>query len=296
MGADANVETVAYGEDILINGVKVSFHPAGHVLGSAQIRVESRGEVWVVSGDYKVTPDRTCQPFEPIFCHTFITECTFGLPIYRWTPQDELFADINAWWRNNKENGRVSVVFAYSLGKAQRVLAGVDASIGPIFCHGAVERVNADYRNTGVDLPDTSYAGRGNEKRDWNGALVVAPPSAMGSTWMKKFGRASTAFASGWMLIRGSRRRRSVERGFVMSDHADWPGLMGAIEATGADRVLATHGQTGPMVRFLCERGLDAEPLRTEFVGERDDMEIDAVQEDSFDEGDMPVNAGESPS
>ncbi|REK18150.1 MAG: ligase-associated DNA damage response exonuclease [Planctomycetota bacterium] len=280
MGTSAAIGTVAYGEVVSLNGVKVSLHPAGHVLGSAQVRVEHRGETWVVSGDYKVVREQTCAAFEPVRCHTFITECTFGLPIYRWKPQDELFSELNSWWRQNVEQGRPSIVFAYALGKAQRVLVGVDATLAPIYCHGAVERVNADYRKSGVALPHTEYAGRGNSKRDWQGALVVAPPSALGTPWMRKFGQAATAFASGWMLIRGTRRRRSVERGFVVSDHADWKGLLTAIEATGAERILATHGQTGPLCRYLQERGLEADSLQTEYVGERDDTEIDAAEDD----------------
>jgi putative mRNA 3-end processing factor len=188
---------------------------------------------------------------------------------------------MNDWWRSNREAGKVSVVFSYALGKAQRILAGLDPSIGPILCHGAVERVNEDYRNSGIALPDTSYAGRYEHNKDWAGAIVIAPPSANGTTWMRKFGDASRAFASGWMLIRGTRRRRAVERGFVLSDHADWPGLLSAIQATGADRILATHGRTGPMVQWLCNAGYDAAPLQTRFVGERDDADVDDIEDNA---------------
>jgi putative mRNA 3-end processing factor len=283
MDAGAVIDTVAYGEVLNLGGVKLSLHPAGHILGSAQVRVESRGEVWVVSGDYKIAADRTCESFTPITCDTFITECTFGLPIYRWPAQSEVDHEINQWWRSNRDAGRASVIFAYSLGKAQRIIAGVDASIGPIYCHGAVQRVNLDYRNTGIDLPPTSYAGSAHEKKDWKGALIVAPPSANGTPWMRKFGDVSAAFASGWMQVRGTRRRRAVDRGFVVSDHADWPGLLSAIEATNATRILATHGRTGPMVRWLQDRGIDAASLHTEFIGERDDVEIDATDLDATD-------------
>ncbi len=294
MGPTADIQTVKYGQQLNLNGVNVSFHPAGHVLGSAQIRVEFHGEVWVISGDYKVAPDSTCTPFEPVKCHTFITECTFGLPIYRWPDQALVFEDVNRWWRTNRDAGRVSVVFAYALGKAQRVLAGLDPSIAPILCHGAVERVNADYRRTGIDLPETMYAGTGTAKRDWDGALVVAPPSSSGTPWMRKFGKVSTAFVSGWMRIRGTRRRRAVDRGFVLSDHADWPGLVTAIRETGAERILATHGRTGPMVRWLCESGYDARSLHTEYVGERDDIEVDLPDvDDTLPENQETVN-GES--
>lgn len=292
MGPTARIETVDYGQTLSRNGVTISLHPAGHVLGSAQIRVEHRGEVWVVTGDYKVTPDQTCQPFEPVRCHTLISECTFGLPIYRWQPQEDVFAEINAWWRQNRDGGRVSLVCAYSLGKAQRVLAGVEAGIAPIYCHGAVERVNADYRETGVSLPKTEYAGRGTPQRDWQGALIVAPPSAVGTPWMRKFKNPATAFASGWMRIRGTRRRRAVDRGFVLSDHADWPGLLSAIKASEAERVLLTHGPTGPMVRWLQEAGYQAETLATEFQGERDDHDVeDTADHDPTDEETQPESS-----
>jgi putative mRNA 3-end processing factor len=276
MDPGAVIDHVAYGETLTINGVRLSLHPAGHILGSAQVRVEYAGEVWVISGDYKVSADPTCQPFESLSCHTFVTECTFGLPIYRWPTGQEVFGEINGWWRHNRAAGQVSIVFAYALGKAQRILAGIDASIGPIFCHGAVERVNEDYRRSSVALPSTAHAGIGDRVRDWDGALVVAPPSAIGTPWLRKFGDAATAFASGWMIVRGARRRRSVDRGFVLSDHADWPGLIDAIRSTGAERVLTTHGHTAPMVRWLCENGVAAEAVQTEFVGERDDVDIDA--------------------
>lgn len=272
LGESADIETFEYGEHVSMNGVRVSFHPAGHILGSAQIRVEHRGEVWVVSGDYKAEPDPTCQPFEPVSCHTFVTESTFGLPIYRWAPQSEAFADIAAWWRTNAEAGRASIIFAYALGKAQRVLAGL-AHLGEasFYTHGAVERLNRDYRASGIDLPATTYVASVPRGHDWAGALVLAPPSASGSTWIRRFGAASTAFASGWMRVRGARRRRSVDRGFVVSDHVDWPALMSAIEATRAQRILVTHGYRDPVVRFLRERGLESDSLASRWEGEGDE-------------------------
>lgn len=221
LGPDARIESLPYIEDRRVGEVTVSFHPAGHVLGSAQIRVEHRGEIWVVSGDYKLARDRTCTPFEPVRCHTFVTESTFGLPIYRWPDQALVLSSIEEWWRRNHERGKCSVIFAYPLGKAQRVLAGVDATIGPVFCHGALERMNRVYRASGVDLPATQYPGDSPKGYDWTRALVIAPPSASGSAWMKRFGPTSTAFVSGWMRIRGTRRRKSIDRGFVLSDHAD---------------------------------------------------------------------------
>ena len=269
IGPDAAIESVDYGAPVSINGVRVSLHPAGHILGSAQIRVEHQGEVWVVSGDYKTERDSTCTPFEPVRCHTFVTESTFGLPIYRWSPQREVFADIAAWWRGNVATGRASVIFAYALGKAQRLLAGlIDQPIGPIFTHGAVERLNRDYRAGGVSLPETTYAGLAPRGQSYAGALIVAPPSAAGSSWLRRFAPASTAFASGWMRIRGARRRRSLDRGFPLSDHVDWPALLAAIDATGASRVLVTHGYREPVVRWLLERGIEAHAVASRWEGE----------------------------
>jgi putative mRNA 3-end processing factor len=261
-----------YGESLKVNDVKVSLHPAGHVLGSAQVRIEHKGEVWVVSGDYKVEPDPTCAAFEPVPCHTFITESTFGLPVYKWVSSAELFADINAWWSANAAQGRASVLFCYSFGKAQRLLAGVDSTIGPIVTHGAVEPLNRVYREAGVALPITRLVSDVSDKGDFAKALVIAPPSAAGSTWMKRFGDYSDAFASGWMLIRGARRRRAVDKGFVMSDHADWPGLNRAIQACGASTVYVTHGYVAVMVKWLQEQGLQALSFETKF-GEDEDSQ-----------------------
>lgn len=269
LGAGARLRLVEFGETRDLNGVRVSLHPAGHILGSAQVRVEHRGEVCVVSGDYKTEPDPTCTPFEPVRCHTFVTESTFGLPIYRWAPQAELFAEMAAWWVANRDAGRASVLFAYALGKAQRLLAGLrEAAVGPIYTHGAVERLNADYRESGIELPPTTHAAAVERGRSWAGSLVVAPPSAAGSPWLRRFGPASTAFASGWMRIRGARRRRSLDRGFALSDHVDWPALLAAIEATGAERVWVTHGYREPVVRWLEERGVEARAVASRWEGE----------------------------
>lgn len=266
---DIALQTLPYGEPVVHQGVRVSFHPAGHVLGSAQVRLEYSGDVWVVSGDYKVEPDGTCAPFEPVRCNTFITESTFGLPIYRWRPQAEIFAQLNAWWRDNAEAGRSSVVFCYAFGKAQRILAGLDTSIGPIASHGAMLQLDAAYRDAGVALPPTQLATE-LSRPDLRRALALAPPSAQRTPWMRRFGDYADAFASGWMQLRGARRRRGVDRGIVLSDHADWPGLLQAIDATGATRIYVTHGQVAPMVRWLCEHGLDARAFATEYGDERD--------------------------
>ncbi|MDQ3372702.1 MAG: ligase-associated DNA damage response exonuclease [Acidobacteriota bacterium] len=273
LGDEAVIETSKYGEAQYIDGVKISFHPAGHVLGSAQLRVEYKGEIWVVSGDYKLTPDATCAPFEPVRCHNFITEATFGLPIYRWTPTEIIFEEINQWWRRNQERGKVSVIFAYSLGKAQRVMNGIDRRIGRIFTHGAVERLTQAYRESGVDLPETKYVGAVENKKDFAGSLIVAPPSAAGSTWLKRLGAHSTGFASGWMVVRGARRRKAVDRGFVLSDHADWEELQTAIRATHAVTVFVTHGFIPELVRWLNENGMNAKPLKAQYVGEEGELE-----------------------
>ncbi|MDE1181705.1 ligase-associated DNA damage response exonuclease [Paraburkholderia sp.] len=275
-----DVQAIAYGERVTINGVTVSLHPAGHVLGSSQVRVEHAGRVWVASGDYKLDPDPTCAAFEPVRCDTFITESTFGLPIYRWDPPQTIFDGIDAWWRHNAAQGRASVVFCYAFGKAQRLLASIDAGIGPIFCHGAVEPLNREYRAAGVALPPVRLVSEipAKEKALFKGALIVAPPSAQGSTWLRRFGDYSDAFASGWMRLRGARRRRGVDRGFVLSDHADWPQLQTAIRSTGASRVIVTHGQVEPMVRWLREQGLQAGAFVTEYGD--DPVEADAVGAD----------------
>jgi putative mRNA 3-end processing factor len=278
---DITLQPLAYGEPVDHFGVRVSLHAAGHVLGSAQVRLEHGGEVWVASGDFYVAGEpadagnprednATCAPFEPVRCHTFITESTFGLPIYRWQPQREVFDDINRWWQANADAGRASLLMAYSFGKAQRILAGVDASIGPIVVHGAVEPLNRAYREQGVPLPATRLVTDVADKASLKRALVIAPPSVQGSPWLKRFGDYSDAFASGWMQLRGARRRRSVDRGFVLSDHADWPGLQRAIRATGAQRVIVTHGYEAVMVRWLTEQGLRAGAFATEY-GDRDD-------------------------
>ena len=273
VGADAPISTVAYGESVRMKDASVSLHPAGHVLGSAQIRIESGGLVWVVSGDYKTALDVTCAPFEPIRCHGFVTEATFALPIYRWKPQEDVFAEINDWWKSNRTEGKASILYGYALGKAQRLLAGIDPGIGPIFTHGAVERLTQIYRDSGVRLAPTEYALAAG-KKDFAGSLVLAPPSAHRTPWTRRFGDYSTALASGWMQIRGARRRRAIDRGFTLSDHADWPGLTEAIHSTSAETIWVTHGQSQSLARALTEQGLDAHIIRTEFEGELDEQEI----------------------
>ena len=280
LGAIA-LQGLAYGERVMVNGVRLSLHPAGHVLGSAQVRIESGGQVWVASGDYFLSghagdSNTTCPPFEPVPCDCFITESTFGLPIYRWPAQAEVMAQINTWWQANADAGRASLLLGYSFGKAQRLLAGVDAGIGPIYTHGAVEPLNEAYRAAGVALPATQWLAPATPAQALRRALVVAPPSVLGSVWSRKLGDCSDAFASGWMQLRGARRRRGVDRGFVLSDHADWPGLQRAIAATGASRVIVTHGYEAVMVRWLRQQGLQAGSFSTEF-GAQDDEEAPAA-------------------
>ncbi|MEO8278067.1 MAG: ligase-associated DNA damage response exonuclease [Ideonella sp.] len=276
---DIDLQTLDYGHALSINGVTISLHPAGHVLGSAQLRIEHRGRVWVASGDYFVSgagdgladANPTCAPFEVVRCECFITESTFCLPIYRWQRQAEILADINGWWAANAQVGRPSLLLAYSFGKAQRILAGVEASIGPLVVHGAVANLNQAYRAAGVALPATAAIDElaADEMRR---ALVIAPPSVHGSAWARRLGDASDAFASGWMQLRGARRRRGVDRGFVMSDHADWPGLQQTIRATGAERVIVTHGYEAVMVRWLQQQGLQAGSFSTEYGDEPEDV------------------------
>jgi putative mRNA 3-end processing factor len=268
LGHDITLETIRYGERRDIGGVTVSYHPAGHVPGSAQIRLEHRGEVWVVSGDYKTVADGFSEPFEPVPCHAFITECTFGLPVFNWPAQDDITAAVNAWWQANRDAGRTSIIGAYALGKAQRILASVDPAIGPILTHGAIENTNEVLRAQGLSLPETVRVTPDVTAKTHPGALVVATPSALGTTWTRRFGPSSSAFASGWMALRGVRRRRAADRGFIMSDHADWTGLNDAIRATGATRVFVTHGYTAIFRRWLESEGYDARIVATEYEGE----------------------------
>jgi putative mRNA 3-end processing factor len=270
LGDDASIQPLAYGETTTMNGVTISLHPAGHILGSAQVRLEHQGYVLVISGDYKRDVDRTCAPFEVVPCHTFITEATFGLPVYRWESQAQVFDQINAWWRDNQSQGKASLIYGYSLGKAQRILAGLDPSIGPIYTHGAVELLTNVYRESGIDLPPTIYANDADTK-DFSDAIIVAPPSARGTRWIRRFGDVSQGYVSGWMRIRGVRRQRAVDRGFVLSDHVDWTGLMTTIRETGAERIGVTHGYVTVVTRWLREQGYDAFPVETRYRGERDE-------------------------
>ena len=267
-----NIEGVGYGEQVNINGVTFSFHPAGHIPGSAQIRVEYKGEVWVFSGDYKLQHDGISTPFEPVKCHAFITESTFGLPIYQWKSQQEVFDSINEWWRKNRSEGKTSVITGYTLGKSQRILKNVDASIGKIFTHGAVDSINNVLRTQGLQLPEAPRITDRIPKEDIIGSLVICPPSAVGSPWMRRFLPYSLGVASGWMRLRGTRRRRGADRGFVLSDHVDWDELNKAVVETGAERIFVTHGYTELFAQWLREKGMDAKEVKTKFEGELGEM------------------------
>ncbi|MEP7382483.1 MAG: ligase-associated DNA damage response exonuclease [Gemmatimonadota bacterium] len=269
LGADIPAEGVAWGERRRLGDVDVSLHPAGHIRGSAQVRVARGGDVWVVTGDYKRAADPTCTPFEVVRCQTLITEATFALPVYRWPATQAVVGDIVDWIEQCRRESRTAVLFTYTLGKAQRLLAEIGACTDvPILVHGGIEPLNVLYRAAGVWLPPTGLVSDVPSREKIEGALVLAPPSANIPGWMRRFRDPDTAFASGWMQLRGTRRRRALDRGFAISDHADWPALLQTIDETGAERVLATHGDSAALVRLLTERGLDAAALVTEFTGE----------------------------
>ncbi len=283
IGADLNIETLPYGRTVRLGGVRVSLHPAGHVLGSAQVLlVPDRGPTWCVTGDFKREPDRTCEPFEQQRCDVLVTESTFGLPVFRWRPDAEIVRSINEWRAENAAAGRTSVLLGYALGKAQRLLASLDPTIGPIGVHGAVRNLCTIYESHGVPLPDTVHANAESAEMLRGVGTIVAPPSVLGGTWLRRFASPSggmrTAMASGWMTIRGRRRWRGTDRGFVLSDHADWPGLLETVEHSGASRVLATHGYASELARYLREtRGLDAGVLPTRFGDEDEASEGSAA-------------------
>ncbi|MEO1448495.1 MAG: ligase-associated DNA damage response exonuclease [Bacteroidota bacterium] len=272
LGPYIDVQGIPYDHKVQLNGVDISLHPAGHIIGSAQVRVAYKGEVWVISGDYKIQDDGVCTPFEPVKCTHFVTESTFGLPVYHWRPQAEVMADLNAWWQENAAAGRATLISAYSLGKAQRILQHLNPEIGPIFAHPAVENTHAALRAHGISLrpsPRVVAQGAGKQSRkDFEGALVIVPPAAIGSAWAKRFPDLRVGIASGWMQLRGTRRRRAADRGFVLSDHADWPGLQYAIKETGAEHIYVTHGYTDIFSRWLREQGYDAHIVQTEFDSE----------------------------
>jgi len=259
------------GDTFRLGKVALSFHPAGHILGSSQVRMETPSTTWVMSGDYKRDPDPTCDAFEPVECDVFITEATFGLPVYRWEPTREVARQIFEWWEKNAAEKKTSILYCYALGKAQRVLAELMAyTERPVLTHGAVEGIVEVYRREGVKLLPTIKVSETDPKADYAGELVLAPPSAYGSAWLRRFKNVDTAFASGWMRIRGNRRRKGYDRGFVLSDHADWPSLLQTIEQTKAKHVYVTHGSVDILVPYLKEKGISASGLATDFQVEDD--------------------------
>ena len=263
-----SLDSIKYGQTRRIGDANVTFYPAGHVPGSAQIKVDVAGEVWVVSGDYKTENDGLSDPFEPVACHSFITECTFGLPVFDWQPQATVMAQINHWWANNAAAGRTSVLGAYALGKAQRLLVHLNPDIGPILTHAAIAKTNEILQEQSILSHKSKQLTAKTDVKNLPGALVLAPPSALGSAWVRRFGPVSEAVVSGWMRLRGVRRRRNAERGFILSDHADWKGLLHAVRATGAENIYTTHGYTDVFSRYLNEIGYRAETVTTQFTGE----------------------------
>ena len=268
---DHTFQTVEWGEPLTRNGVKVSLHPAGHIIGSSQVRVEYRGEVWVVSGDYKTEDDGISGAFEPVPCHTFVTESTFGLPVYRWRPKEQVFDEMRAWVHKNRQDGFSSVFQAYSLGKAQRILSAFAEEEGRIFAHGAVLNMQSALAEDGWRFPlaERVHADLPGEKR--RGCLFITPSPVENTRVRKLIGPYRTAVCSGWMQVRGNRRRGSADAGFVMSDHADWDGLLSAVRATGAERVFATHGFQSAFSRHLRETGIDAHEAQTAYGAEDDE-------------------------
>lgn len=292
LGSSNNYQSIQYGEVLSINRVNVSFHPAGHILGSAQIRVEYKGEVWVAGGDYKLTDDGISQPFETVKCHTFITESTFGLPIYNWQPQAEIFDDIHDWWKRNAANGITSVLLGYSLGKAQRIIYNLNPEIGPIFLHGSIYNVNEALREACPVIPVYPKVDTAAKKDQFRNALIIAPPSAAGSPWLKRFYPYRLGVCSGWMALRGAKRRQAADKGFILSDHADWEELNTAVKETGCEHVITTHGYTEVFAEWLKDTGLSAEAKSTRFIGETNSQE-EVVADDEYLQTDTAGEPGD---
>ena len=283
LGPDISLQTVEYGEKFVINGVTFSLHPAGHIIGSAQIRVEYKGEVWVASGDYKLEDDHFSVPFEPVKCNVFITESTFGLPIYKWQPQQEIFSEIDNWFAQNKREEKASILMGYSLGKMQRILKGIQLPDEPIYAHGAIYTLNDRLRQAGHDLPELTLVTKETDKKLFRGSLVLAPPSVDSSTWIRKFNPYSLGYCSGWMALRGAKNRRAVDQGFILSDHVDWPDLNTAVVESGAEKVYVTHGYTSIFSRWLNENGIEAGEVHTMYGNE----------EETEDKGEAGMGEGE---
>jgi putative mRNA 3-end processing factor len=268
---EINCQAADWNEIIYINGVALSFHPAGHIIGSAQVKISYNDETWVFSGDYKTTADGISTPFEPVRCHHFITESTFGLPIYKWKPQEQVFAEMQQWAFENRAKQISSIFIAYSLGKAQRILPALAATGIPLFAHGAVYNVQQALTNAGWNLPPVKRVDAETTASELKGAIVIAPPGAEGSPWLKRFGNYATGICSGWMMVRGNSRRKNADAGFALSDHADWEGLLEAVKATGAEHVYTTHGFQSTFSRYLRENGINATEVKTDYGHEEED-------------------------
>lgn len=271
---DGNYQSIQWNEVIEINGIKISLHPAGHIIGSSQIRVEHNGEVWVISGDYKIENDNISGIFEPIKCNVFITESTFGLPIYNWKPQQIIYDNIQRWIKQNQSQKITSVLIAYSLGKAQRLLQPLSQVAEKIYVHGAIWNMHQAIVSAGINLPAVERITPETPKEKLKGAVVIAPPSADNSPWMKRFFPYEISVCSGWMQVRGNVRRRNADAGFALSDHADWKGLLQTIKATGAEKVFVTHGFQSALSRYLNENGIEAGEVKTEFGLEDEDVNV----------------------
>ncbi|HEY8937586.1 MAG TPA: ligase-associated DNA damage response exonuclease [Cyclobacteriaceae bacterium] len=270
LGEDISLQLVDYGEKIFINGVEMSLHSAGHVIGSAQIRVEQKGDVWVASGDYKIEDDHFSKPFEVVKCNSFITESTFGLPVFKWRSQSEVINEINEWWIQNKIQGKTSVLMGYALGKMQRLIKNLQPFSDPVFAHGAVFNVNERLRSAGFSLPYIPVVGDDIPRKMYQGALILAPPSSLNSSWLKRFDWYSIGYCSGWMAIRAAKNSRAIDRGFVLSDHADWNALNTVVNQTGAEKVYVTHGYSDVYARWLNEQGIYAEKVNTNYGKEEE--------------------------
>lgn len=264
IGPDIAVQGIAYKEPVTINGVKVSLHPAGHIIGSAQVRMEYQGKTTVVSGDYKIQDDGLSDPFEAVSCHEFVTESTFGLPIYNWLTVAQQNDQLRQWVRHNQANNKTSVFIGYSLGKAQRIMKALEG-IGPLHVHDSIGRLNQAYESAGIGLPEYEIVDLREDTRRLDKQIVILPPSLSDSGLIRKIPNRADAICSGWMQVRGARRWRSADAGFAISDHADWNGLLEVIKATGAEKVYVTHGQTAVFTRYLNEIGIAAEEVKTEF-------------------------------
>ena len=273
ISSQINVQGISYNQSIFINGVKVSFHPAGHIIGSSQIRMEYKGKIVVISGDYKTQDDGLSTPFEPVKCHEFVSESTFGLPIYNWLPVSQLNEQMQDWVLQNQSNGKTSVFIGYSLGKAQRVMQAL-RNVGKIYVHFSIAKLNEAYKSVGINLPDYEVVDLRQDIKHLNQSIVILPPSLSDSNVIRKIPNRATAYCSGWMQVRGARRWRSADAGFAMSDHADWNGLLEAIKATEAEKIYVTHGQTAVFAKYLNEIGIYAEEVKTEFGNEEPEEEI----------------------